>query len=182
MMHASPLITRFLPELTDASHSVQGPILDLACGSGRNGLVLASAGLPVVFADRNGEALSQVQSSLNTLDQHQSRCWQIDLEEPAIAPLPANSYSAILVFRYLHRPLFDALKAALNPGGLLIYETFTVEQRRFGRPNNPDFLLQPGELATVFADWPCLHQYEGVLVDQQGTSQAVAQRVVRRPL
>lgn len=181
-MHASPLITRFLPELTDACHAIQGPILDLACGSGRNGLVLASAGLPVVFADRNVEALAQVQFSLNTLDQHQSQCWQIDFEEPDTSPLAAHRYSAILVFRYLHRPLFDDIKAALKPGGLLIYETFTVAQRQFGRPNNPDFLLQAGELAEVFADWPCLHQYEGVLVDQQGTSQAVAQRVVRRPL
>jgi len=34
----------------------------------------------------------------------------------------------------------------LRPGGVLIYETFALGNERYGRPTNPDFLLEPGEL------------------------------------
>lgn len=37
----------------------------------------------------------------------------------------------------LHRPLMDWVKKALRNGGLLVYETFTIEQYRFGKPRNP---------------------------------------------
>ena len=35
---------------------------------------------------------------------------------------------------------------AVAPGGLLLYETFAIGNERFGKPSNPAFLLQPGEL------------------------------------
>jgi hypothetical protein len=38
------------------------------------------------------------------------------------------------------------LLAALAPDGVLIYETFAAGNERYGRPSNPAFLLQPGEL------------------------------------
>ena len=55
----------------------------------------------------------------------------------------------MVVTNYLHRPLFASLLAALAPGGVLIYETFALGNERYGRPRNPDFLLQPGELLKV---------------------------------
>jgi hypothetical protein len=42
--------------------------------------------------------------------------------------------------------LFPFLATALKPGGILIYETFGIGNERFGKPSNPDFLLEPGEL------------------------------------
>jgi hypothetical protein len=56
-----------------------------------------------------------------------------------------------VVTNYLHRPLLPLLAEALSPGGVLIYETFGQGNARFGKPSNPDFLLQPGELL-AFAD------------------------------
>jgi hypothetical protein len=53
------------------------------------------------------------------------------------------------VVNYLHRRLFPRLLAALTPGGVLIYETFATGNERYGRPSNPAFLLQPGELLEV---------------------------------
>ena len=41
------------------------------------------------------------------------------------------------------------LLAAVAPGGVLIYETFARGNERFGKPRNPDFLLEPGELLTL---------------------------------
>ena len=51
-----------------------------------------------------------------------------------------------MVANYLHRPLFPDIVAALAPGGVLIYETFSAGNERFGKPRNPDHLLRPGEL------------------------------------
>ena len=38
----------------------------------------------------------------------------------------------------------------LKEQGILIYETFAIGNEAFGRPTNPDFLLQPGELLQQF--------------------------------
>lgn len=35
---------------------------------------------------------------------------------------------------------------SLAPDGMLIYETFAEGNAQFGKPSNPDFLLQAGEL------------------------------------
>jgi hypothetical protein len=67
----------------------------------------------------------------------------------------------VLVTHYLHRPLFPALTRTPRPGGLLLYETFTVDQARLGHPTNPDFLLEHGELATLVAPLQVLRQRDG---------------------
>ncbi|MDA0225890.1 MAG: SAM-dependent methyltransferase, partial [Proteobacteria bacterium] len=75
-----------------------------------------------------------------------------DLEADGGWRLPAARFAGIVVTNYLHRPLFAAIAAALTQGGVLIYETFMLGNERYGRPSNPHFLLQPGELSRAFAD------------------------------
>ena len=73
-----------------------------------------------------------------------------------------GSCGAILVFRFLFRPLAPAISAALAPGGLLLYETFTVAQRALGSgPRRAEFLLEPGELRALFSDLEPLEHWEG---------------------
>ncbi len=72
-----------------------------------------------------------------------------DLENGRPWPLGERRFAGIVVTNYLHRPLFPAIIAALAAGGALIYETFARGNERFGKPSNPDFLLQPGELLDV---------------------------------
>jgi hypothetical protein len=50
----------------------------------------------------------------------------------------------------LHRPLFAHLEESVAEGGVLIYETFMTGNERYGRPSNPAYLLQPGELLHAF--------------------------------
>ncbi len=78
-------------------------------------------------------------------------------------PLEEERYRGILVFRYLHRPLVPYLKRAVCKGGILIDETFTTEQPKYGKPHNPDYLLPPGELAAWFKGWQTIHHFEGLL-------------------
>jgi tellurite methyltransferase len=153
------------------------PVLDLACGNGRNGLLLAQKGVPVVFADRSIQALEDIKQQLET-SKLPGRTWHIDLEQKDTNPFDGQSYSAIIGFRYLHRPLFPALMRAVMPGGVVIYETFTTANRKFGRPNNPDFLLKAGELRNIFKDWEIISYYEGDLPDPERN---VAQIVARKP-
>jgi SAM-dependent methyltransferase len=173
-MTPSPLLVRFSSLFKDKD--LEGPVLDLACGTGENGLFLAGLGLPVILADQSSEALAAARSSAyaRKLD---ARFWQVDLETGE-NPLREEHYRAIIVIHYLHRPLIPHIRNGIREGGILIYETFTSEQRKYGRPHNPDFLLQPGELADWFQGWEIIHHFEGLLEDPR---RAVAQIVCRKP-
>jgi len=137
-------------------------ILDLACGSGRNGCYLASLGHQLTYLDKNGDALSLIKQQDND-----GKFIQADLETNPPYSLEASGYDAILVFRYLHRPLMPTIIDAIKPGGLIIYETFTHQQSSIGRPKNPEFLLNKNELTQTFSTFETLHQFEGYDETQQ---------------
>jgi tellurite methyltransferase len=163
--------------LNDFKHlfNQQGkPILDLACGSGRNGLYLNQLGFPTQFADKNSGLLDNLQTQYGI---KASNCDCVDFEEGE-QTLEKNSYQGIVVFRYLHRPLMDQIKDAIEPGGFLIYETFSVNNRQFGRPNRDAFLLEENELKKIFNDWHCLHYFEGI---KHNPDRAIAQIVCQKP-
>ncbi len=63
-----------------------------------------------------------------------------------------------MVTNYLHRPLIAGMLASLAPNGVLIYETFADGNAQFGKPSNPAFLLQAGELL----DWARNHGLRAV--------------------
>ena len=152
------------------------PILDLACGDGHNGIFLASKGFSVVLADRSEESLSRAR--LNAQAAGVSvEFWQVDLEQEGVNPLEGLFFSAVLVFRYLHRPLIPCIKKSLEQGGILMYETFTTQQARFGKPKNPDHLLKAGELLSWFHDWEMIHTFEGII---GVPPKAIAQLVCRK--
>jgi tellurite methyltransferase len=98
----------------------------------------------------------------------------VDLEGGS-GVLPADAFDAIVVVHYLHRPLFPQLLAALRPGGVLIYETFTTAQAARGKPTNPDFLLQPGELRDLVGSLDVLAWREGEF-DGRDVASVVAQK------
>ena len=161
MIHARPskLLVDNLSLLTQAARL--GPILDLACGEGRNGLYLAAGGLPVILVDRNESSLEKARDLAREAGvPAEVRC--LDLEKPGSQDLfPESSLGGVIVFRYLHRPLIPVIRNAIRDGGVLVYETFTMDQLKFGKPHNPDFLLRPGELKRWFSDWDVLYEFEG---------------------
>jgi SAM-dependent methyltransferase len=116
-----------------------GRVLDVACGHGRHLRHLASLGFAVVGVDRDEQALS----TLRGLEGAEVRVADI---ESGPWPFPPGGFDGVVVTNYLYRPIFSHLVGALRPGGVLIYETFALGNERYGRPSNPDFLLEPGEL------------------------------------
>jgi tellurite methyltransferase len=153
-----------------------GPVIDLACGKGRNGLFLAANGIPVVLIDRSGDRLAEARFQARqagvAADIRQS-----DLEKAGFDPLADLAAGGIMVFRYLHRPLIPAIRRSIRPGGILIYETFTRDQRRLGKPRNNAYLLKPLELKGWFRDWRILHYFECI---KENPPRAVAQIVCRK--
>jgi SAM-dependent methyltransferase len=174
-LEPSPFLVEHLDFLLE--RPLPGPVLDMACGEGHNGLFLASGGLRVTLLDRSRESLARARRLAQGL--HLDADFKTtDLENSSVPPLETDHYGCILVFRYLHRPLFPWIRAAVKSGGCVLYETFTTEQPRFGRPKNPDYLLKPAELAGYFRDWEILFSFEGILHDP---SRAVAQLICRKP-
>jgi SAM-dependent methyltransferase len=117
----------------------RGPVLDVAAGGGRHAILFADRGLEVIAVDREPLNVPGV------------RFVRADLEDGSPWPFAGQQFAAIVVTSYLHRPLFPHLAASLAEGGVLIYETFMAGNERYGRPSNPAFLLQPGELLAAFA-------------------------------
>jgi SAM-dependent methyltransferase len=134
----SPWVTRHAALVPAA-----GLVLDLAAGSGRHTRYFNNLGHKVVAIDRDVSGLSDLRQTPGV------EIIAADLETGGAWPLPDRQFAAIIVTNYLHRPVLPDLGRALQPGGLLIYETFALGNERFGRPSNPDFLLRPGELLEI---------------------------------
>src|SRR4051812_14580389 len=117
-----------------------GAVLDLAAGSGRHIRHFKGLGYTVVALDRDVSRLGDLTSDA------QIEVIAADLEGGGPWPLGERRFAGIVVTNYLHRPLLPAIARALQPGGVLIYETFGIGNERFGKPSNPDFLLREGEL------------------------------------
>ena len=144
-----------------------GPVIDLACGRGRHALACAEAGLVSLALDRNPDHLREIQQTLreNPLGKFPGAlcCVRADLEAEAEIPIRTGSCGAVLVFRFLSRRRAPAIAELLAPGGLLLYETFTLEQRALGfGPSREAFLLAPGELPSLFPELEILSFEEGL--------------------
>ena len=136
---ASAWVERFAPLVAAGAR-----VLDLACGYGRHARFFAARGADVLAVDRDAAALATLDGEARIATR------ALDLEAGGW-PLPGERFDAIVVVNYLHRPLFPSLLAALAEDGVLIYETFARGNEAYGRPSNPDFLLEPGELLQLAA-------------------------------
>ena len=117
-----------------------GPVLDLAAGSGRHARYFKGLGYAIVAVDRDVSGLADLAGDA------QITVIEADLEGGSPWPLGDRRFAGIVVTNYLHRPLLPWIARALQPGGVLLFETFGLGNARFGKPSNPDFLLRPGEL------------------------------------
>jgi SAM-dependent methyltransferase len=161
-----------------AATSGIGPVLDLACGHGRHSIAAADLGLDVLAIDRNGEALDSL-GHIQPRNQGKIRTLRVDLESTSPPSLEPLSFGAVLVFRYLHRPLVGWIEGLIGAGGILLYETFTRNQTELGwGPSREDFLLKPAELPTLFPNLELEVYEEGPSQDERAprTARLLASR------
>src|SRR5262249_25125370 len=95
-------------------------------------------------------------------------------------PLPVNRYDAAINIRYLQRSLLTPLQRAVKPGGVILFETFTVDQQRLGHPRNPAYLLRHDELRRAFATCEILSYSEGLVEGAEGPAY-LARLLARAP-
>jgi tellurite methyltransferase len=138
----------------------KGRVLDVAMGRGRNAVYLARQGFEVEGVDISGEALDAARLLAESFGVSPA-LRLMDLEKDVL--LPKEAYDVVVCFNYLHRPLIPRLKQALRLGGMIVYETYIVDQARFGKPKNPEHLLKHNELLKLFQDFRCLRYHEGIM-------------------
>ncbi len=163
----SPLLVRFEKHLPQS-----GLALDVACGYGQNTLYMAQRGLISTGFDLSMKALAAGREAAARSNLTVSFV-QVDLTRFS---LPRNTFSVVICFKYRDPQLYPTLRATLRPGGLLVYETYTIEHLKYGRkPLNPAHLLGRNELRDAFGDWEIIFYHEA------WTGRGVASLVARKP-
>jgi dihydroneopterin aldolase len=164
----------------------KGKVLDVAAGRGRHSLFLASHGFQVDAVDRDESALAHLSTSAQHHAPTTVTTMPLDLERPAPhePDLGKDAYDVILVFFYLYRPLFPAIMGALKPGGVLVYETFTIDNHvHHQHPKRREFCLSPNELLRLTSPLQVLHYDEGAHVDRHGADRIyTAQLLAVKPM
>ncbi|OQW31758.1 MAG: hypothetical protein A4E19_00075 [Nitrospira sp. SG-bin1] len=158
----------------------KGTVLDVASGSGRHALFLASLGYQVEAIDHDEQALAQLSQSAHTRHLTGLRSRVLDLEQSPQPPaLGHETYDVILTFFYLHRPLFPSFIEALKPGGVLLYETFTVDNHiQRHHPKRREFCLAPCELLNLTRGLRILHYDEGLHEGASGVESVYTARLL----
>jgi SAM-dependent methyltransferase len=140
ILATSAWVERFLPGVRPG-----GRVLDVACGAGRHLRLALERGYRVIGVDGD---LGGVEDLCGRTGVELVRA---DLEHGQSVPFAGDVFDGVIVTNYLWRPILPTIVAAVASDGVLIYETFAVGNERLGRPSNPDFLLQPGELIEAVA-------------------------------
>ena len=156
------------------SGSAPGLALDVAGGVGRHSIWLAQRGWRIKLLDISDVGIKQAEANAKSTGTAASISLEVrDLH--VMQDLGREQYDLVVVFFFLQRDLFPAVAAALKPGGLLIYKTYTAEQKNFaGGPSHPMFLLEPNELLHAFSSMHVLHYHE--TIQGKGVAELVARK------
>ena len=137
-LQASPWVTRHAPLIPKG-----GQVLDVACGKGRHTRYLNELAYQVVATDKDLSGIHDLKGNRNI------ELIETDLES-GNWPFKKSQFTGIIITNYLYRPHFPDIARSLAPNCLLIFETFAAGNEKFGRPHNPDYLLQANELLRAF--------------------------------
>ncbi len=159
---AEPSVVEFQPLMP------RGRALDIAAGKGRNSIVLARAGVHVVAVDWSENALNSL-ALIAKKDQLAIEPVIADLEQSL--PFQPESFDIVVNISFLERGLFPSLKKVLRTGGMLLFDTFLVDQAALGHPRDLRFLLGHYELCGLLSDMELIRYREGI-VDYGGAKRA----------
>ena len=152
----------------------KGRVLDVAMGNGRNSIYLAKEGFEVEGIDISSEAVNNALVAAGN-EGVKIKAAVVDLE--GNYEVEKEAFDVIICFNYLQRSLIPKIKQGVSVGGMVVYETYIVDQPRFGRPKNPDYLLEHNELLHMFRDFRCIRYREGVIEDRKAVAGIVVEKV-----
>jgi SAM-dependent methyltransferase len=139
LLQPSPLVRKFAPTLVKAASSC--PIIDVACGSGRNAFYIAEFNSAVICVDRD---LTRIKKYFPECP----RSKQLTLLEMDLLtdpwPFGPHTIGGIVLVDFLDRSLFMRFEESVIPGGYILVETVS------GRRGNYLELPKAGELKMAF--------------------------------
>ncbi|OGO21282.1 MAG: hypothetical protein A2144_02760 [Chloroflexi bacterium RBG_16_50_9] len=152
----------------------RGRALDVAMGTGRNAIYLAQSGFTVEGVDVSHKYVDVALKSAREVGVTISaRVANLESDYR----IEKGVYDLIICFHYLQRSIIPRIKDGLRTGGIVVYETFIIDQVDFGKPHNPAYLLQYNELLNMFRDFRCLRYREGIIENRKAVASIVAQKV-----
>ena len=149
----SPVLCHYVTEFPD------GRALDLATGTGRNAVFLASAGYEVDAIDRSGEGLRITRERATERGvEHRLNLVQADLTEYSF---PVDRYDVITLSYYRAIDRFPDIKEALRPGVYLFVEHHlrSTDETPSG-PSNDRYRFAANELLHACLDLTVLYYDE----------------------
>lgn len=150
-----------------------GRALDVAGGTGRNGLWLARHGWSVTIVDVSDVALAQ---ALERADEEHLTVATLSADL-SVDPFPAGPWNLIALFHYLDRGLFPVIMGSLAPGGVLIGALATITNLERNERPPAGYLLEDGELPELLQGLELVAYAEGWQDDHHD-----ARFLARRPL
>jgi tellurite methyltransferase len=144
-LEPSPLVRRFALKIAGAAAGK--PLIDVACGSGRNALTFAQLGCTVICVDRDLDDLHAHVEHLRRTELRKTSAklslHQLDLVKDRW-PFAACLAGGIINVHFLLPKLFPFFERSLSPGGYLLLETVP------GCGGNYLELPKAGELRSAF--------------------------------
>jgi len=155
----------------------KGKALDLAAGEGRNALFLAENGFEAEAVDVSPVAINRARKSAKVRGV-KIKAVSADLDTYPIHP---GKYNVILNFYFLDRRLIPRIRKGLKKGGMVVFETYTAEQKKLGNggPGQTQYLLKPNELLRLFRGFHVLFYREGIF-KEGGKSRAIASLIAQK--
>ncbi len=138
----SPFLTREIERIKTLAPGSKA--LDIACGEGRNSVFLARHGFNVIGLDISDKGLEKGVKRAQAIGVN-VEFRRVDLDDYTIQ----EKFDLILNFNFLLRELIPFEVAALNPGGVLLFDTIMASEQLL-QSHKPSYLLQPGELSSLF--------------------------------
>lgn len=139
--------------LAEHAAKLQGPVLSLAEGEGRNAVFLASLGLKVHGVDMSEVGLAKAQ----TLAKANGVEIETEVADLGVFQPQADHFGAVVsIFAHLpsaiRQRLYPLVERSLKPGGLVLLEAYSEAQlpRNTGGPKDLDMLMTPDKITQGF--------------------------------
>lgn len=164
------LLVDWLPKLP------RGRALDIACGAGRNALLLAQAGYRVDAIDISSEGLDLARQKAES--QGLEINWiEQDLDQPCEFD---RDYDLIVVMWYVNLPLIARLCDSLAAGGYLVCEEHLITEQEVIGPTTGSFRVAAGALRDAVSSLDIQIYEESVEPIAEGGQLASARVVAKK--
>lgn len=168
----SPFVLRFSKKLV---RNAKGPILDVACGSGRHAFLLANLGARVIGVDKDLTPFREMRRRLVETTGFKSAVtsYKVDLD---VDPwrFGEASFGAIINVHFLLRKLFPLFCRSLLPGGYFLFESVG------GQGGNYLELPRAGEMETMLGSCFDFEHYQERRAGPKGQNAVTVQLMARR--